>query len=238
VGEVTEVAKGVYIFVTGSLNPMFIEFKDCILAVEAPAQAPTLERIPADSQSGSTRISETFINKIRETIPNKPIRYLAVTHFHNDHAGGARAFMAEGSTIVTTPGNREYFEKLVSARYSVVPDAFAQKPGPLRLETVDGKRVISDGDRVVELFNLRKSPHADENLVVYLPKEKILFQGDLFYFAGFDQFPAQDPSRDRVMKFLGGWLMKNGLRPERIYGFHDRGFATMTQVRQVLRLKR
>lgn len=236
--EVTQVAKGVYIFPTGGLNPMFVEFKDFVLAVEAPAQHPVLERVPADAQPGSDQISERFIQKIKETIPNKPIRYLAVTHFHSDHAGGARAFLAEGATLLTTPGNKDYFEKLAAAKYTVVPDKLARQPRAPVIESFDRKRVITDGERTVELINAGESPHVKENVVVYLPAEKILFQGDLFYYSGLAPFPARDPSRDRVMKFFAGWLIKNNLEPAQIYGFHDRGFATMKQVRQILNFRR
>jgi glyoxylase-like metal-dependent hydrolase (beta-lactamase superfamily II) len=238
VGEATEVAKGVYIFLTGGLNPMFVEFKDFILAVEAPAQHPTLERVPADAQAGSDQVSERFIQKIKEKIPNKPIRYLAVTHFHSDHAGGARAFWAEGATVLTTPGNKDYFERLAAARYTVIPDRFSRQPRPAKIETFDRKHVITDGERTVELISTGASPHSTENVVVYLPQEKILFQGDLFYYSGLAAFPAKDPSRDRVMKFFGDWLIRNKLEPARIYGFHDRGFATMKQVRQILDFRR
>jgi glyoxylase-like metal-dependent hydrolase (beta-lactamase superfamily II) len=236
--EVTQVAKGVYIFPTGGLNPMFVEFKDFILAVEAPAQHPSLERVPADTQAGSDQISARFIQKIKETIPNKPIRYLAVTHFHSDHAGGARAFLAEGVTLLTTPGNKDYFETLAAAKYTVVPDKLSREPRVPTIETFDRKRLITDGEKTVELINAGESPHSKENVVVYLPQEKILFQGDLFYYSGMAAFPARDPSRDRVMKFFAGWLLKNNLEPAQIYGFHDRGFATMKQVRQILTLKR
>lgn len=146
--------------------------------------------------------------------------------------------MAEGATLVTTPGNKDYFEKLAGAKYTVVPDRLSKQPRPAAIETFDTKRVITDGEQIVELINLGRSPHVQENVVAYLPKEKILFQGDLFYFSGTNQFPATDPSRDNVMKFFGEWLVRNKMEPERIYGFHDRGFATMTQVRQILRLKR
>ena len=236
--EVTQVAKGVYIFPTGGLNPMFVEFKDFILAVEAPAQHPTLERVPADAQAGSDQITERFIQKIKETIPNKPIRYLAVTHFHSDHAGGARVFLAEGATLLTTPGNKDYFEKLATAKYSVMPDRLSRQPRPTTIETFDRKRIITDGERTVELINAGESPHVKENVIVYLPQEKILFQGDLFYYSGLTSFPAKDPSRDRTMKFFGDWLIKNNLEPAQIYGFHDRGFATMQQVRRILNFKR
>src|SRR5687767_4407542 len=238
VGEATEVAKGVYIFLTGGLNPMFVEFKDFVLAVEAPAQHPTLERVPADAQTGSDQVSERFIQKIKEKIPNKPIRYLAVTHFHSDHAGGTRAFWAEGATVLTTPGNKDYFQKLSAAKYTVIPDRFSRQPGPARIETFDRKRVITDGERSVELISTGESAHSTENVVVYLPQEKILFQGDLFYYSGMSAFPARDPSRDRVMKFFGEWLIRNNIEPARIYGFHDRGFATMKEVRQILDFKR
>ena len=237
-GEATEVAKGVYIFLTGGLNPMFIEFKDFVLAVEAPAQHPTLERVPADAQTGSDQISERFIQKIKEKIPNKPIRYLAITHFHSDHAGGARAFLAEGATILTTPGNKAYFEQLATAKYTINPDRFSRQPRPASIETFYQKRVITDGERSVELISVGPSPHAKENVVVYLPNEKILFQGDLFYYSGLNAFPARDPSRDRVMKFFAAWLIKSKLEPAQIYGFHDRGFATMKEVRQILNFKR
>jgi len=236
--EVAQVAKGVYIFPTGGLNPMFVEFKDFVLAIEAPAQHPSLERIPADMQAGSDQVSARFIQRIKETIPNKPIRYLAVTHFHSDHAGGARAFLAEGATLLTTPGNKDYFETFAAAKYTVVPDKLSREPRAPTIETFDRKRVITDGERSVELINAGESPHAKENVVVYLPQEKILFQGDLFYYSGMAAFPARDPSRDHVMKFFGDWLIRNNLEPAQIYGFHDRGFATMKQVREILNLKR
>jgi len=39
------------------------------------------------------------------------------------------------------------------------------------------------------------------------------------------------------MSFFARWLVKSGLAPERIYGAHDRGFATMAHVRQLLDLE-
>ena len=36
------------------------------------------------------------------------------------------------------------------------------------------------------------------------------------------------------MRSFSEWLIKNNIEPARIYGFHDRGFATMKQVRKIL----
>jgi hypothetical protein len=83
----------------------------------------------------------------------------------------------------------------------------------------------TDGVRSVEL-------HSNENLVVYIPAEKILFQGDLFYFDSGDPFPPKN--RTAIMSFFAKWLRDNKLAPERIYSVHSHGFATMDHVNRVL----
>ena len=50
--------------------------------------------------------SEAVIAKVKETIPNKPIRYVINTHVHFDHSGGLRTYVDEGATIVTHAMNR------------------------------------------------------------------------------------------------------------------------------------
>ena len=94
----------------------------------------------------------------------------------------------------------------------------------LKVETFDKKQTISDGERTVELINVGANPHTEENIVVYFPKEKYLFQGDLFYFNNEATFPLKD--RLPVMFFFAGWLRKNNLSPARIYGFHSTMFAS------------
>jgi len=49
-----------------------------------------------------------------------------------------------------------------------------------RIEGVGAKRVITDGTRTVELHHITENRHSKSMLVVYLPKEKILIQADLF----------------------------------------------------------
>ena len=92
---VEKLADGVFVIqnVAGqNQNTIAIEFKDYIFAVEAPV-----------SSDGADNV----IKRIKEAIPGKPIRYVAVTHHHSDHIGGLRSFIAEGATIVTTQGNRK-----------------------------------------------------------------------------------------------------------------------------------
>jgi glyoxylase-like metal-dependent hydrolase (beta-lactamase superfamily II) len=218
-GTVRRVAPGVFIVESlDGFNTMFVEFRDFVLAVEAPSMHPTLGGLPVENPRGSTAIAETFIERITQTVPGKPIRYVAVTHFHSDHAGGVRAFLDRGTAILTTPGNRAFFERLA--------------PGVSRLETITGKRVLTDGEQTVEIIDVGRNPHTDEMLVVHLPQHGILFQGDLFYFSGESMFP--DPGRVGIMRHFAQWLARNGIAPRRIYGVHGTGYATMEHVRRVV----
>lgn len=221
-GTVKEIAKGVYfVYGVGGYQPMFVEFKDFILAIEAPASHPSVEETPVETIGNINAVSEEFIAKIKQTIPNKPIKYVVLTHCHSDHMGGLRAFIPERPTVLTTPGNKTFYEKFV--------------PG-LKVETFDKKQVISDGERTVELINVGANPHTEENIVVYLPQEKYIFQGDLFYFNSEATFPSKD--RMTVMPFFANWLKKNNLSPARIYGFHSTMFASMEHVEKVLEMKK
>ena len=168
--ELLKLAPDVYLVhgLPGGFNAMFVVFKEFIVAVEAP------------EENSFRGISERAIAMIKKAVPGKPIRYLAETHHHGDHSSGARAYIAEGATVVTTSGNRAYLERVAAAPYRMRPDALARNPRPATIETIsNGKRVIGDGNRTIELYEVGPL-HTREMVIAYLPEEKILFQSDLF----------------------------------------------------------
>jgi glyoxylase-like metal-dependent hydrolase (beta-lactamase superfamily II) len=165
--RVEKLADGVYVIhnVAGAnQNTLAVEFADYILAVEAP---------------GTSGGADNVIRRIKETIPSKPIRYVAMTHHHGDHIGGLRSFIAEGAAVVTTPGNRKVVETMAGA---VQNDRLSKNPRKAELVLIEkGKRVFTDGAQTVELIDIGPHPHAREMVIAYLPKQKIIFQGDLFF---------------------------------------------------------
>ncbi len=164
-------------------------------------------------------------------MPGKPIKYLVLTHHHSDHAGGFREYVAEGTTIVTTVATKSSLEKAAATEASLLPKLSAKK---LNIETLDNKkRVFQDDKHVVELYNIGPNPHANEILVVYLPREKILFQADLLNPAANGTIPiAQDPAISFSEK-----LQQLGLSVEKIYGVHGRA-ATPEELRTSIERRR
>ena len=117
------------------------------------------------------------IAKVKETIPNKPIRYLINTHVHFDHSGGLRTYVDEGATIVTHEMNKPYYEQAWAAPRTINPDRLAQSKKTATFETFTDKHVLTDGKRTIEIHQIAGSGHNDAFAMVYLPKEKILIEG-------------------------------------------------------------
>lgn len=160
----TKLADGVYLIESGA-NSLAVEFNDYVLVVEPYAGG---------------RGAKPTINKAREMFPNKPVKYVVVTHHHDDHSGGLRSYVAEDIAVVTTPANQRYFEKMAASNFTINRDDQARNKRKPVFEFVrDKKRVFSDGKQAVEIIDIGPSPHANEMLIVYLPKEKLVFQGDL-----------------------------------------------------------
>src|SRR2546429_541036 len=59
---------------------------------------------------------------------------------------------------------------------------------PPVFETVRDKKVITDGTRTMELYHLQNSGHNVATLIVYLPKEGLLYYGD-----GYNPPPGDNP---------------------------------------------
>jgi glyoxylase-like metal-dependent hydrolase (beta-lactamase superfamily II) len=158
-------APGVWLLGGGSHHSVLIEMNDHLILVEAPQS--DLRTLPV-------------IQKARTLRPNKPLRTLINTHHHFDHAGGVRAAMAEGLTVITQNGNKAFFDGLSRRRFSIEPDRLSKSPRSATVEGVTDKRRIADGNRVVDLYEIRGSIHSGSILMVHLPAEKLLIEADLY----------------------------------------------------------
>jgi hypothetical protein len=122
------------------------------------------------------------------------VRYVVPTHYHFDHSGGLRTYIAKGITIVTTPGNKAFIERLAKAPHTIKPDSLSRQPKAPVIETFTGKRVFDDGTHTLEVRDIGPSPHVAEAVIGYLPKQKAVFVSDLFTIPPQGPFPPASPA--------------------------------------------
>ena len=176
---ITKLGDGAYFASGGSHNSLFVVFDDHVVVVEGPLN--------------ETR-SLALMARIAETAPGKPIKYVVPTHYHFDHSGGLRTFVARGVTVVTTPGNKAFVERLAATPHTIRPDSLSRAPRPPVVETFTGKRVFTDGTRILEVIDIGPNPHVAEAVVGYLPREKVVFVSDLFTIPPEGPYPPAGPA--------------------------------------------
>jgi glyoxylase-like metal-dependent hydrolase (beta-lactamase superfamily II) len=171
-----KLADGVYLILP-AYAALAVDFDDYIVVVEAPT---------------SEERAEAIIAEAKKDIPNKPIKYLINTHNHFDHSSGLRTFIAEGATIVTYKDNKPYYEKIFALPHTLAPDRQETAKQKISIETVGEKKVLANKGHVIEIYHVQNTYHDAGLLMVYLPKEKILVEADLFN--PLDKPPAAPPT--------------------------------------------
>jgi len=159
------VAPGVWFMAGGSHNSVAIEMKDHMMLVESPLYDG--RAVP-------------LLAEVKKLGKGKPVRVVLNSHHHFDHAGGLRTAVAEGATLVTSELARPYFERILANPNWVQPDAMEKSGKKAVLTSVSGKRIFTDGERVVEVYYIEGSLHAQGFMMVYLPQEKLLIEADAY----------------------------------------------------------
>ena len=147
---------------------------------------------------GSPALAEELLAEIRK-LTDQPVRWVVLTHYHADHIYGLQALKAAGATVIAHAGAREYLNsetarlRLEASRSELAPWIDAST------RLVDADRWISGPlDLKAGGLTLQIRPvgpaHTPEDLVVYLPQDKLLIAGDLV-FRGRVPYVGQADSR-------------------------------------------
>jgi glyoxylase-like metal-dependent hydrolase (beta-lactamase superfamily II) len=152
-------------------NNGWILFEDYVLVIDA--------NFPAGAR--------LIISKIR-SLTDKPIRFAFDTHHHGDHAYGNQVFVENGGVPVAHTGVIEEMKRYETGYYDDRPGAWeATAKGRADLRTTKLKPpsvlfskdlIFDDGKHRVELMHLGVA-HTHGDAVAWLPKERILFTGDV-----------------------------------------------------------
>ena len=141
----------VYIFRYGNAQAMFVVTSAGVIATDPIGY-------------GRPQAVTTYVDEIKK-VTNQPIRYVIYSHHHYDHIAGGKPFKDAGATFIAHKNAKQRLERLKDP-HTVIPD-----------ETVDNNRTIRLGDTTLELIYLGLN-HSDSMLVMWLPKEKIIFTVD------------------------------------------------------------
>ena len=190
------IGKGLWFLAGQSHHSVLVEFPDHLMLIEAPQ---------------SEARTQAVIAKAKETVPNKPLTYLVISHHHFDHTAGMRAAIAAGLTVITHAGNKEWVERMASRPHTLQPDALARNPNRLVVETVDDAREIREGDMHLALYHVAGNPHSDTMLMAYFPRDRVLVEVDA-YSPG----PGVQPYAPNLLDNI----QKRKLRVDRIVPLH------------------
>lgn len=160
------IAPGVYHLTGGSHHTLAVEQANGIVLVDAPLYELR---------------SLAILDWVKATFPSKPVTHVIATHFHQDHTGGMRTFVAKGAIAVVGAASKPFYERLFAAPSTVVPDALALAPTKAVIQTIPagGSFTIPDALRPVTAYAITSS-HAEDMLMAYAPSQQVAYVTDIY----------------------------------------------------------
>jgi len=125
-----------------------------------------------------SEISARLLATADHLLPDKPVRYVAMSHHHPLYASGLRPYVQRGITVLATAGDVSYYRDLVTRPYRIHPDEQQRNPREPKFEVIDKTRIIKDGKQRLEFHEYDYSTHVDEFVLAYLPSHKLIVTGD------------------------------------------------------------
>jgi glyoxylase-like metal-dependent hydrolase (beta-lactamase superfamily II) len=164
-----ELADGVYAYTAeGDPNTGVVIGDDCVMVMDAQA-TPVM--------------AQDVIKRIRE-VTDKPIKYVVLSHYHAVRVLGASGYGA--SEIISSAATRDLIVERGQADYESEVARFPRLfqsvetvPGlTWPTQTFETEMTLWLGNREVRLMHIGRA-HTKGDIVAWLPKERVLFSGDL-----------------------------------------------------------
>jgi glyoxylase-like metal-dependent hydrolase (beta-lactamase superfamily II) len=134
---------------------------------------------------GSPQLARELMAEILR-LTGKQVTHVVLTHYHADHIYGLQEFQRAGARIIAQRHGLEYLNsdtaqsRLVASRTELAPWIDAQTRLVPADEWIDGtKELLLGGVRLV--VRPVGPAHTPEDVVVFLPAERVLFAGDLVF---------------------------------------------------------
>jgi glyoxylase-like metal-dependent hydrolase (beta-lactamase superfamily II) len=146
---------------------------------------------------GSPELAEELLARIKEITPN-PVTHVIVTHYHADHVYGLQTFKSIGATIFAEIAAKEYInsetavQRLKDSRLTLSPWVNEKTVLTPATQWLSGKTTLVVDGVKFEITPVGEA-HTPEDLVIYVPSEKVLFAGDVVFKS---RIPYVGPTAD------------------------------------------
>jgi glyoxylase-like metal-dependent hydrolase (beta-lactamase superfamily II) len=149
-----------------------VEFSDHLVLLETSSNGVRGERLRA---------------ALHARFPKKPVRFVSFSHHHPDYTGGLRPFLADSAEVVCAGAIAPFVTEIANLNFSVWPDRLWRLHPNGSLPRIDsllaGRWRHADATNELVAIDIGgQSHHTEHYLVFWLPRQKLLFEGDLGFF--------------------------------------------------------
>ncbi len=213
--RLAELADDVYLVkgVRSGFQHMIVDTVEGLVVADAPTGWVELHHVPpADLVPGAgvSGLSGSLIDFLREQLPGRPVLAVALTHFHDDHAGGARAFAAAGAAIYAPAESAAFLEGALN-RAGMPDDRLARKNARAEVTPVGDALTIGGSGNRARFVPMGANPHVDSMLGVWAVDRGYFFVSDVHVPRTDASSPR--PGRAATECWFAGWAAAN-LPPE------------------------
>jgi len=234
--ELVTLADGVHLVrgVRTGFQHIVVETSQGLVVGDAPAgwvelhQLPPSDLVPGLGVSG---LSEQLVDFLAHQFPQQDIAAVAITHAHDDHAGGARAFAAAGA-LIYAPAPIEAFLEEALNRPEMSRDRLAARVASIDIVPVTETLKIGDSDSEVRLVPLGSNPHVDAMLGVWAVKQDYFFVSDIHVPNSEDEVPRAERATSEC--WFAAWAVKSLPGRVRVINSHSRIETPVSRFRKYL----
>ncbi len=233
--QLSELTDGVYIVrgVRSGFQHLVVDTSQGLVVADAPAGWVEFHHIPPSDlvpTLGVSGLSEKFIEFLGGKFPDRQIKAVALTHFHDDHAGGARAFAAAGAEIYASAQSASFIQHALN-RTSMPEDRLAD--GAADVLPVADSVIIGSQPNRVKLMSIGSALHAYDMLGVWALDKGYFFTSDVHIPRSADDAPTE--GRATTECWFANWAVLNLPKDVQVVNSHSEPATPVFRLEAYLR---